>query len=405
MTENTWTQRYHDSLMNTFGTPSLLLESGQGAYVWDSDGKKYIDLLGGIAVNVLGHAHPAIIAAVATQVGKLAHISNFFASTPQIRLGERILEILGVDGRVFLTNSGTEANECALKMIRAYGNAQEKPRHRILALEHSFHGRSTGALALTWKGAYREPFAPLIPGVEFVPADDIQALEQTIGTDVAGIIIEPIQGEAGVRPLDAEYMRQVRDIATKNGALLAVDEVQTGIGRTGKWMGYHWADIRPDIVTLAKGLGAGMPIGACIGVGEIGHLLTPGMHGSTFGGNPVCAAAALATLEVIESENLIARAEEVGTNFRQALQISGVDHLVDIRGRGLLIGIEFDLNIAPALVAIARENGWIINATNETTLRLAPPLTIDEADLHEFARLLPEFVTAAVTASGQGGDK
>lgn len=402
MTENTWTQRYHDSLMNTFGTPSLLLESGQGAYVWDSEGKKYIDLLGGIAVNVLGHAHPAIIAAVATQVGKLAHISNFFASAPQIRLGERILEILGSDGRVFLTNSGTEANECALKMIRAYGNAQEKPRHRILALEHSFHGRSTGALALTWKEAYREPFAPLIPGVEFIPAGDIEALEKAIGTDVAGIIIEPIQGEAGVRPLDAEYMRQVRDIATKNGALLAVDEVQTGIGRTGKWMGHHWADIRPDIVTLAKGLGAGMPIGACIGLGENGHLLAPGMHGSTFGGNPVCAAAALATLEVIESENLIARAEEVGTHFRQALQISGVDHLVDIRGRGLLIGIEFDLNIAPALVSIARDHGWIINATNETTLRLAPPLIIDESDLNEFAQRLPEFVTAAVEMTQQG---
>ncbi|MDO4260387.1 MAG: acetylornithine transaminase [Actinomycetaceae bacterium] len=402
MTENTWTQRYHDSLMNTFGTPSLLLKSGQGAYVWDSEGKKYIDLLGGIAVNVLGHAHPAIIAAVATQVGKLAHISNFFASAPQIRLGERILEILGSDGRVFLTNSGTEANECALKMIRAYGNAQEKPRHRILALEHSFHGRSTGALALTWKEAYREPFAPLIPGVEFIPAGDIEALEKAIGTDVAGIIIEPIQGEAGVRPLDVEYMRQVRDIATKNGALLAVDEVQTGIGRTGKWMGHHWADIRPDIVTLAKGLGAGMPIGACIGLGENGHLLAPGMHGSTFGGNPVCAAAALATLEVIESENLITRAEEVGNSFRQAVQASGADYLVDIRGQGLLIGIEFSLNIAPALVTIARDNGWIINATNETTLRLAPPLIIDESDLNEFAQRLPEFVTAAVEMTQQG---
>ena len=397
----TWGQRYGHAVMNTFGPPQLTFTHGLGSTLVDDAGREYLDLLGGLAVNVVGQAHPRVLAAITEQAANLGHVSNFFATPPQIELAERILGIVEPGGapegsRVFLTNSGTEANECALKIVRAHANASPHPRPRILALENSFHGRSTGALALTWKAAYRDPFAPLIPGVEFIPAGDIAALEAAMDTDVAAIFIEPIPGEAGVIDVGDEYLRAVRDAATRAGALMVVDEVQTGIGRAGRWMAHHDAGITPDIVTLAKGLGGGMPIGACIGLGEVAATtLAPGMHGTTFGGNPICAAAALAVLDVIEAEGLIEHAAALGESWRADLRGAGVAELVEVRGRGLLIGLEFDGVSATLIVQAAREAGFIVNATSPTTVRLAPPLVLTADHAATFTRALPSLVAKA----------
>ncbi|QWW18777.1 acetylornithine transaminase [Schaalia sp. 19OD2882] len=403
MKTNDWLERHRTSLMDTFGTPHLVLDLGKGSTVWDVDGKKYLDLLGGIAVNALGHAHPAVVEAVAQQVARLGHVSNFFATEPQVRLAEEILRITAApqkdapgDGLVFLTNSGTEANEAALKVVKAHGNAQSTPKQRIIALDHAFHGRSTGALALTWKAAYREPFAPLVPGVHFVPAGDAPALEAAMGPEVAAVFVEPIQGEAGVNVLTDDYLRAVREITTGWGALMVVDEVQTGVGRTGEWMGHHHAGIRPDLVTLAKGLGGGMPVGACVAFGEAAHILRPGMHGTTFGGNPVCAAAALAVIRTIEAESLLEHVKALGESWREDLRTCGAATLVDVRGRGLLIGLEFSEPIAPALVAAGREAGFVLNATGANTLRLAPPLVITEAEAAGFTAALPKLAATAL---------
>ncbi len=407
-----WTERYRSCLMDTFGPPQLVLATGEGALVRDLDGREYLDLLGGIAVNILGHAHPALIEAVSTQVGRLAHVSNFFATTPQIRLAERLLQIAGGDsGLVFLTNSGTEANEAALKLVKAHGNAAAteggEPKQRILALEHAFHGRSTGALALTWKAAYREPFTPLMPGVEFIPAGDIAALEAAMGPDVAGVFVEPIQGEAGVLPLDAEYLQAVRALCTEHDAIMVADEVQTGIGRTGTWLAMEAAGVRADVTTLAKGLGGGMPIGACLAFGTAATVLGPGMHGTTFGGNPVCAAAGLAVLETVENDGLLEHAATLGEQWRADLWASGTPGLVDVRGRGLLIGLDFDRPIAPALVAKARSAGFIINATGPATVRLAPPLVLTGEQAGRFTAALPALVRAVLEADDttSGGER
>ncbi|MGO1511531.1 MAG: aminotransferase class III-fold pyridoxal phosphate-dependent enzyme, partial [Actinomycetales bacterium] len=304
--EPTWQDRYTGSLMNTFGTPRLALVSGSGARVTDSTGREYLDLLGGIAVLSLGHGHPALVGAVADQVATLGHVSNFFASRPQIALAERLLAIVSPGGapegsRVFLSNSGTEANEAALKMIRRHAGERAG---RILALEGAFHGRTLGALSITAKAAYREPFAPFGPQVTFIAPGDMEALHRELAAgDVAGLVLEPIQGEAGVRPLPDGYLAEATRAAQQAGALVVLDEIQTGVGRTGAWMAHHLPEaggITPDVVTLAKGLGGGMPIGATIALGEhAAGLLGPGAHGTTFGGNPVSAAAALAVLDVV----------------------------------------------------------------------------------------------------------
>lgn len=396
-----WTGRYADSVMNTFGAPSLVLVKGEGAYVEDADGKRYLDLLGGIAVNALGQCHPKVAGAISAQAAALGHVSNFFATPPQIALAERILALVEPGGapegsRVFLANSGAEANEAALKIVKAHGLAISWAKTRVLALDHAFHGRTLGALSLTWKERYRAPFAPLVPNVEFVPANDAEALRAAMGADVAGVFVEPIQGEAGVHPLDADYLALVRELTRANDALMVVDEVQTGVGRTGDWMGHHALGIVPDVVTLAKGLGGGMPIGACIALGESASVLGPGMHGTTFGGNPICAAAALAVLDVIEDEGLLGAVTALSEKWRA--ELAALPGVAEVRGRGFLIGVDFEEEIAPEVVAAGRDAGFILNATGPATLRLAPPLVLSAEQAASFTEALPVLIETATTA-------
>ncbi len=368
------TERYQGAVMNTFGAPQRILVRGEGVHVWDIDGNRYVDLLGGIAVNALGHAHPAILKAVGDQLGTLGHISNFFASQPQIELAEKLLELLGSEGRVFFTNSGTEANEAAFKATRRTG------RTKIVAAEGCFHGRTMGALALTSKKAYREPFEPLPGDVVFVPYGDADALAAAVDDTVAAVILEPIQGEAGVIVPPDGYLQAARDITTQHGALLWIDEIQTGIGRTGAWFAHTESGIVPDLVTVAKGLGGGIPIGACLALGDAATLLQPGNHGTTFGGNPVATAAALAVLETIDANGLLANANVVGDHFRSVLATH--PRVAETTGRGLLVGVVLTQEVAPALQQAALDAGLIINNATPTRIRLAPPLilTLDEAD-------------------------
>ncbi|HEY8721838.1 acetylornithine transaminase, partial [Pengzhenrongella sp.] len=342
-----WAQRYAASIMDTFGPPQRVLVRGEGCYVWDADGKRYLDLLAGIAVNALGHAHPTLTAAISAQLGTLGHVSNFFGSPTQIALAERLISLAQAPegSRVFFANSGTEANEAAFKMARRTG------RSRVLALEGSFHGRTMGALALTHKPAYRAPFEPLPGGVEFVPFGDIDALEAALDDDVAALFVEPIQGESGIRPLPPGYLARARELTIAHGALLVLDEVQTGMGRTGAWLAHQHphlgGGIRPDVVTLAKGLGGGFPMGALVAYGEqAAGLLGRGQHGSTFGGNPVAAAAALTTIGVIERDGLLAHATEIGGQLKA--QIAATDHplVSGVRGLGLLLAIELNEPVA-----------------------------------------------------------
>jgi acetylornithine aminotransferase len=380
--------RYATSMVHVFGTPQIVLASGQGSWVTDVDGKRYLDLLAGIAVNALGHAHPALVQAVAKQAEAAIHISNFFTSEPAIRLAERLLALAKApDGSgVFFSNSGTEANEAAIKLTRRTG------RSRIIALEGSFHGRTTGALALTHKAAYRDPFEPLIPDVAFVPPGDAAALVAAVDERTAAVFIEPIQGEAGVREVPPDYLRLARELTTRHGALLVLDEIQTGIGRTGDWFAHTAAGIRPDAMTLAKGLGGGVPIGALVTYGtEVTSLLTAGQHGTTFGGNPLACAAALAVLDVIEHDHLLDNATRVGA----LLDDLDVDGVSTTRGRGLLRAIELSGIPAPAAMDAAREAGFIVNAVTPTALRLAPPLILTEEELGGFVAALPEILGAA----------
>lgn len=371
------TSRYTHTFMNTFGPPQLVLVKGEGVHVWDANGKQYLDLLAGIAVNALGHAHPAIVDAVNAQVNELGHISNFFTSPAQVALGEKIQQIFNASGyeapvKVFLANSGAEANEAALKLTRLH-----KPGGKILSLMHSFHGRTMGALSVTEKPVIREPFEPLPGNVVFVEPT-IAALTAAFDDDVAGIFVEPIQGEAGVLPLADGVLAAIRELCDKHDALLVVDEVQTGIGRTGVWL--RSQEIQADVVTLAKGLGGGFPIGACVGVGAAGDIFGPGSHGSTFAGNPVASAAALATLT--EVEKLLDHVSETGAWLRGKLETLGYG----VRGAGLLLGIE----VADSAVVqkAALDAGFIVNAPNATTIRLAPPLIITEEQLAPFLRFM-----------------
>ncbi|MBC7633206.1 acetylornithine transaminase [Aeromicrobium sp.] len=386
MTVSSWTTRYQGAVMNTFGTPQGVLVRGEGAYVWDADGTRYLDLLGGIAVNALGHAHPAIIEAVTAQLATLGHVSNFFASEPQVELAEKLLALLGHDGRVFFTSSGTEANEAAFKATRRTG------RTRIVAAEGSFHGRTMGALALTSKEAYRAPFEPLPGDVSWVPYGDVEALEAAVDDTVAAVLLEPIQGEAGVVGPPDGYLQAARDITTRHGALLWIDEVQTGMGRTGAWFAHTESGVVPDLMTLAKGLGGGIPIGACVATGDAATLLEPGNHGTTFGGNPVATAAGLAVIATIESDGLLGSVLEVGDVFRAGL----ADHplVVDVTGRGLLVGIVLDRPVAAEVQKAALAAGLILNNATPERLRLAPPLilTVEQASdaVRTIRRLLDE---------------
>jgi acetylornithine/N-succinyldiaminopimelate aminotransferase len=372
-----YAERYAASLMNTFGPPKLTLVRGEGAHVWDADGKEYVDLLGGIAVNALGHAHPAVVDAVTTQLQTLGHVSNFFASPPQIELAEKLLMLLDAgDGKVFFTNSGTEAVEAAFKLTRRTG------RTHVVAAEGGFHGRTMGALALTSKEAYRAPFEPLPGEITFVPFGDVDALAAAVTDETAAILLEPIQGEAGVVVPHDDYLASARRVADEHGALLWLDEIQTGMGRTGLWFEHHRSQVRPDVVTLAKGLAGGFPIGACIGLGGAGELLQPGNHGSTFGGNPVACAAALAVIRTIEADELLDQAAKRGQQLRNALVAE--EEVSDVTGEGLLVGVQLAGDFAPQVVAAAQEAGFIVNATGPSRLRLAPPLVLTEDDVRAF---------------------
>ena len=381
--------RYAESLMNTFGPPRLVLTKGEGPYVWDAEGTRYLDLLGGIAVNALGHAHPALVNAVTQQLGTLGHVSNFFATQPQVSLAERLLSLLGLPeggGKVFFTNSGTEANEAAFKLTRRTG------RTHLVAMEGSFHGRTVGALALTSKPAYREPFEPLPGHVTFVPYGDADALAAAVTDETAAVVVEPIQGEAGVVIPPEGFLARARQITSEHGALLWLDEVQTGMGRVGHWFAHATSGIQPDVVTLAKGLAGGVPIGAMVAVGESGTLLGPGNHGTTFGGNPVAAAAALAVIETIEKDGLLDNATKVGEVLRDGL---AHEHVTEIRGRGLLIGLDLDAEVAPNVVDAAQAHGVILNATGPQRIRLAPPLVLTADQAEEFLAKWPAILKEA----------
>lgn len=398
-----WTTRYGQALMGNYGTPQRVLVRGEGPYVWDASGKRYLDLLAGIAVNALGHAHPTLVSAVSAQLGTLGHVSNFFATPTQITLAERLLDLAADGGapagsRVFLANTGTEANEAAFKMARRTG------RPRILALEGAFHGRTMGALALTHKVAYRAPFEPLPGGVEHLPFGDVAALEAAMGDDVAALFVEPIQGEAGVRSLPPGYLAAARDLTARHGALLVLDEVQSGMGRTGAWLAHHLphvgGGIVPDVVTLAKGLGAGFPVGAVIAYGErAGSLLGVGQHGTTFGGNPVAAAAALATIHVIERDGILAHVRDLGAWFVAALREVRHPLLAGARGEGLLLALELTADCAPAVASAALEAGFIVNAVAPDAIRLAPPLILTRAQAGDFVAALPAILDAARPAT------
>ena len=403
-TGRAWAQRYGRAVMNTFGAPQRVLVRGRGARVWDADGAQYTDLLAGIAVNCLGHAHPAVVGAVTAQLSTLGHVSNFFTTPAQITLAEELIGLVfpgadPADSRVFLANSGTEANEGAFKIARRHGGAQ---RPRVLALTDAFHGRTMGSLALTHKAAYREPFEPLPGGVEFVPAGDGAALAAAMGPDVAALIVEPIQGEAGVRELPPGYLEAARELTGRAGALLIIDEVQTGMGRTGAWMAHHLLapSVTPDVVTLAKGLGGGVPIGAVVATGPAAGLLGPGQHGTTFGGNPVACAAALAVIATIRDEGLRERANALGE--RWSAELAAVPGVTGVRGRGLLRGVGLADAVGPAAAVAAElmERGFIVNAPRPDTLRLAPPLILPDADADRFTAVLRRVLADRLTQAG-----
>ncbi|MGJ3403526.1 acetylornithine transaminase [Glutamicibacter sp. Je.9.36] len=387
-------ERYSSSLLGVFGTPQRVLVRGAGCHVWDADGHQYLDLLGGIAVNTLGHGHPLLASVISSQLSTLGHVSNFFTSPSQIALAEKLLDISAAPAgsKVFFANSGTEANEAALKLTRRNAGTPQAPRTKVIALEHSFHGRTLGALSLTYKEKYRAPFAPLPENVSWIPAGDIDALRDAVDETVAAVFIEPIQGEAGVKMLSAQYLQAARDITREAGALLVFDEVQTGMGRTGAF--FASAPVIPDVMTLAKGLGGGFPIGAMIVFGEQNTAwLAPGDHGTTFGGNPVACAAGLAVIHTIESQNLLAHVRATGDWLRE--QLAGVEGIAAVRGAGLLTAFELAAANAPKLVAAALDAGFIVNATDEKTIRLAPPLVITTEQLGTLIAALPQLISAA----------
>jgi len=378
---------YADSVMNTFGTPKRVFLRGEGCQLWDAEGRRYLDLLSGLAVNALGHAHPTVLAAVTGQIATLGHVSNFFATPPQVALAERLGRMTGADeARVFFTNSGTEANEAAFKITRMTG------RTKIVSTEGAFHGRSMGALALTHNPKYRAPFEPLPSEVIFVPYGNAEALAAAVDETTAAVVLEPIQGENGVVVPPAGYLSKAREVCDQHGALLWMDEVQTGIGRCGSWLVHVEQGVRADIVTVAKGLGNGFPVGACIATGDISRLLGPGSHGSTFGGNPVAAIAGLAVIAVIERDGLLQQAKMLGDHVREAIMELGHPLISGVRGRGLLQAVILEQPVAPAVVDAALAAGYVINAPRPEVLRLAPPLIISAAELDSFVNVLPALI-------------
>ena len=386
MTNKTMINRWKSSVQNNYGTPSIALVKGKGLVVTDADGRQYLDFLGGIATNILGHAHPAIVKAVTKQVSTLSHVSNFYVHPHAVELAEKLAAMTGdKSAKVFFCQSGAEANEAALKLSRRTGKV------RIVAAQGAFHGRTMGALSLTGQPAKREPFLPLVKGVKHVPFGDIEAMRKAVTKKTAMVIIEPIMGEAGVIVPPADYLRELRVLCDAKGALLVIDAVQTGMGRTGDWFGYEYSGITPDVITLAKGLGGGLPLGAMIALGKAADLFQPGDHGSTFGGNPVTTAAGLAAIKFIETQKILKKVEKQGVYLMQELAL--IPGVAEVRGAGLLLGIELE-NLKAADIAKALQNeGVLVNAANPTTIRLAPALIVTDAQLKKFVSIFKKVMS------------
>ncbi|KJL44254.1 MULTISPECIES: acetylornithine transaminase [Microbacterium] len=381
----TWQDDAGRDLVKSFGARMQMFVRGEGSYLWDADGKRYLDFLAGIAVDSLGHAHPVFVDAIAAQAATLAHVSNYFATPPQLALAATLKRLAGTgdEGRVYFGNSGAEANEAAFKLARLHGGAE---RPRILALTDAFHGRTMGTLALTGKPYMQEPFLPMTPGVEFIDST-VDALEAAIDDRVAALFVEPVKGEAGVIPLPEGYLAAARELTERHGALLIIDEIQTGAGRTGEWFAFQHEGVTPDAITVAKGIGGGFPIGALITFGAASELFYPGTHGSTFGGNALGTAVAGAVLGEIERAELVRNAAERGAQLRAAIEGIDSDLIDGCRGSGLLIGIGLTHPVSKALVAAAQEHGLVINAPNDETIRLVPALTIGDVEIDEFVEL------------------
>ncbi|MEU8236015.1 acetylornithine transaminase [Actinoplanes sp. NPDC048967] len=384
---SSFTERWSQSMMNNYGTPSLGLISGSGAVVVGEDGKEYVDLLGGIAVNALGHAHPAVVAAVSQQVATLGHVSNLYLAEPPLALAELLLALAGRPGRVIFSNSGAEANEAAFKLSRLTG------RTHVVATEGGFHGRTMGALALTGQPGKREPFRPLPGEVTHVPYGDAEALRAAVTTQTAMLILEPIQGEMGVVVPPPGYLAAAREICTATGTLLVLDEVQTGIGRTGHWFHHQSEGVEPDVVTLAKGLGGGLPLGACIAFGPAGELFGPGSHGTTFGGNPVSCAAGLAVIRTIAGEGLLDHVKRVGELIRRGVEGLHSPAIAGVRGAGLLLGIELTAPVSAAVAKSLQEAGFLVNPIQPDVIRLAPPLILTTEQAEAFVAALGEALS------------
>ena len=391
MSNDALRSRYDVVMMPTYA-PSIPLVRGEGCQVWDDDGHAYLDLIAGIAVSALGHNHPAIVEAVSAQVGRIAHTSNLFFNEPAVALAERVVGLLGGDGRVFFTNSGTEANEAAYKLVRRHAGPD---RRYVVAAERGFHGRTMGSLALTGKAAIREPFGPFPANVIFVPYGDVDALKNAVSDEAAAVFLEPMLGEGGVIPAPTGYLKAAREVCDATGTLLVLDEIQSGFGRTGEWFMHQAEGVRPDVITLAKGLGGGLPIGACVGLGEFGSTFAKSDHGSTFGGNPVACAAALAVLDTIESQGLLANVSTVGAHFRDGL--AGVDHpaLAGVRGRGLWLALELAGVPASAVEKASRDEGFLVNAVQPDAIRIAPPLILTAEQADSYATALPGILDVA----------
>ena len=378
--------RWNMVLQNNYGTPSIALTKGKGIVVTDADGKDYLDFLGGIATSILGHAHPAIVKAVSKQVSILGHVSNFYAHPNAIVLAEKLASMTGdKTAKVFFCQSGAEANEAAFKLSRRTGKV------RVVAAQGAFHGRTMGALSLTGQPAKREPFLPLIKGVKHVPYGDIGTMRKAVTKKTAMVIIEPIMGEAGVIVPPVDYLQQIRTLCDDKGALLVIDAVQTGMGRTGDWFGYEYSGITPDVITLAKGLGGGLPLGAMIALGKAAELFQPGDHGSTFGGNPVTTAAGLAAIEVIESKKLLVKVKRQGFYLIQELAL--IPGIKEVRGAGLLLGIELESKKASDIALAMRNLGVLVNAANETTIRIAPALIVTDAQINRFISIFRKVIS------------
>jgi acetylornithine aminotransferase len=386
MKNKDYKQLWSENLMSNYSVPTITLVKAKGCVVQDADGKKYLDMLGGIATSILGHAHPVVVTAVSRQIKTLSHVSNFYSHPNAIELAQILIRLTGKkDSRVFFAQSGAEANEAAIKLSRKTG------RTRIVAMDGSFHGRTMGSLSLTGQKSKKIAFTPLIKNVKHVPFGDIKKARKAINSKTAMVIIEPIMGEAGVIVPPSNYLKEIRDICTAHGVLLAIDAVQTGIGRTGQWFGYEYSGITPDVITVAKGLGAGLPLAAMIAVGKSSQLFVPGDHGSTFGGNPVTTAASIAAIKWIEKNKILPKCKADYKYISTALR--SVPGVTEVRGAGLLIGIELSKNNSAEVATLLQDSGVLVNAANPNTIRIAPALTVSKKELDQFIKVFKEVMS------------